>query len=315
MKRILVTGADGFVGRALCARLAGAGFTVVPVVRTARKQGDVGIGDLGQYAQWPTLLQDVRAVVHLAARAHITNESASDPLSEFRRVNVHGTMRLAEAALAAGVTRFVFMSSIGVNGSFTEGRAFRETDTPRPSEPYAISKWEAEQQLLALSERSGLELTRVRPPLVIGPHAKGNLLRLMKLVASGIPLPLGAVSNERSFVALDDLCDLLAICISDRRSIGELLLAANDPVISTPGLLREIARAMGRRVFLPAIPLRGLQVLADALGAGAELRRLTSSLAVDASYAKQTLSWRPAAGSLRTAIAAMVGSYVNENNT
>lgn len=314
MKRVLVTGADGFVGRGLCAHLANAGYEVVPAVRVARKQDEISVGDVGSYAQWPTLLRRIDAVVHLAARAHVTKESNADPLSEFRRINVDATLRIAEAAAATGVQRFVFMSSIGVNGTFTDGQAFRESDIPRPTEAYAVSKWEAEQQLLELASRSNLQLTRVRPPLVVGPRAKGNLLRLMRLVALGIPLPLGAVENQRSFVALDDLCELLTLCISQPQADGKLLLAANEPALSTPALLRQMAQVMGRRISLPAMPVWALGAMAAPLGFGGELRRLTSSLVVDASHARQLLSWRPTADGLSRGIAAMVGSYRKEKS-
>jgi nucleoside-diphosphate-sugar epimerase len=182
MSRVLVTGADGFVGRALASRLAEAGHAVVQVARASSDERVLAIGDIAAYDQWSSYLEGVDAVIHLAGRAHVVRETAGDGMDEFRRVNVEGTLRLARAAATAGVGRFVFVSSIGVNGVRTHDLAFRESDAPNPTEPYAISKWEAEQGLLELGARSRMEITRVRPPLIVGRLAKGNLRRFLQLV-------------------------------------------------------------------------------------------------------------------------------------
>lgn len=314
MKRVLVTGADGFVGRAVCVRLSMEGYAVAPVTRTSSGQDSIAIGDLAVYRDWPAILAGADVVVHLAARAHVTRESAGNPLEEFRRINVAPTLRLAEAAAAAGVSRFIFMSSIGVNGMYTTHQPFRESDLAQPTEPYAISKWEAEQRLLELAARTGLEVTRIRPPLILGPQVKGNLRRLMRLVDAGMPLPLGAVKNQRSFLALADLCELLSLCVSEPRAGNELLLAANAESISTPDLLRRIALELGRRLRLVPIPILGLRAAGRLLGMTAEIRRLTSSLLVDAGYARQTLCWHPPADAVARGVASMVRSYQSEKS-
>lgn len=311
MARILVTGADGFVGRALSARLHAAGHTVLRVVRVQRDRDAIAVGDIGEYTLWPSLLSGIDVVVHLAARAHVMHERLADPFEEFRRINVVATLSLARAAAAAGVRRFVFLSSIGVNGVATTDRAFSESDTPDPTEPYAVSKWDAERGLVEIGTRTGLEIVRIRPPLVVGPGVKGNLRRLLKLVRSRIPLPLGALNNSRNFVPLEDLCELLALCTEHERASGELLLAANPEAISTPDLLRAIAEGLGCKLRLVSVPLPILGLVARIVGAEAELKRVASSLHVNADRAHELLSWRSDT-SLRESIRSMAQSYLLE---
>jgi nucleoside-diphosphate-sugar epimerase len=308
VSRLLITGADGFLGQALCQRLQVAGHTVIGTVRSGERQGVVVVGDIGEFRGWPALLQGIDAVIHLAARAHITREVLSEPLPEFRRVNVAATLQLAGAAAAAGVRRFVFLSSIGVNGNHDPGRPFTESDDPRPVEPYAVSKWEAEQELIGLAGRSGLELTRIRPPLIVGPGAKGNLLRLMKLVATGLPLPLGAVHNSRSLIERADLCDLLELCVTHPRAANQLFLAADPEVLSTSELLRLVAAGLGKPSRLWPVPVALLKTAGALCGFGTEVRRLADSLRVDAARAREQLGWHPAIG-LRRGICEMSQSY------
>jgi UDP-glucose 4-epimerase len=267
----------------------------------------VAIGDIAHFSQWAPLLKGVDAVVHLAARAHVT--SHVDDYAAFRRTNVDATVCLAQAAAVAGVRRFVFLSSIGVNGNRTVETAFTEADVAAPIEPYAKSKWDAEQRLLEIAASGGLDVVRVRPPLVIGPGVKGNLLRLLKMVDLGLPLPLGGIQNQRSFVALDDLCDLLVLCIEHPGARGELFLAADDDAVSTSELLRRIATGLGRRSMLFTPPAWALSGLARVAGLGAELHRLTWSLRVDASHARETLGWKPAAG-IDSGIRTMARAYL-----
>lgn len=309
--KILVTGADGFVGRLLAAQLRAAGHSVTRVVRTAGAGDAVAVGDISHFESWPGLLSGMDAVVHLAARAHVLRETASEPLAEFRRVNVGATVRLASAAAAAGVRRFVFLSSIGVNGIATTAGAFSESDPPNPSEPYAVSKWEAECALLELAAGTGMEITRVRPPLVVGAGVKGNLRRLLRLVDSGIPLPLGAIRNQRSFIALDDLCALLASCVAHPRAGNELFLAANLKELSTPELLRALAEGLGRAARLVPVPTRMLQLGAGVFGWGPEVRRMIFSLRVDAARARAILGWSEQSG-LDQGIRTMTAHYLRE---
>lgn len=311
MMRILVTGADGFVGRRLCDLLQTESCDVVRVVRTARDAGSVAVGDIAAVRNWTTLLQGVSAIVHVAARAHVLRETSAQPLDEFRRTNVAATVQLAEAAAAADVRRFVFLSSIGVNGTESGARAFLETDLPVPSEPYAVSKWEAEQALLDIGARTGMQVVRVRPPLVIGAGAKGNLLRLMRLVERGLPLPLGAIRNARSFVALADLCDLLSSCIRAERAADELFLAADAEELSTPQLMKEIAAGLGRKLRLVPVPGPALRLVARMTGLQSQLNRMAGSLRVDASKARRVLGWQPRVG-LHSAIGSMAAAYLRE---
>lgn len=307
MTRVLVTGADGFVGRAIVRRLRAEGHSVFEVTRARSGEDVVAIGDIAEFDDWSKLTSGVAAVLHVAARAHIVAEPAAAPLAEFRRVNVEPTIRLASAAAMNGVGRFVFLSSIGVNGTFST-RPFCVRDQPDPTEPYALSKWEAERALLEVAAKTGMQITRVRPPLVIGAGVKGNLLRLLRLVDSGMPLPLGAVHNQRSFIDLEDLCDLLLLCLFDRRAGGELFLAADDEHLSTPELLRRIAAGFSRRARVFSVPLSVLSLAARALGAHAALERLTSSLLVDASHACVTLDWQARRG-LSAGIREMAQAY------
>ena len=308
---MLVTGADGFVGRALCDSLRFAGHDVVGVCRSAAANGMRAIGDIGHYDQWQSLLRGVEVVVHLAARAHVLHESVDDPLEEFRRINVLSTERLARAAVIAGVRRLVFVSSIGVNGVMTRERPFTEIDPPDPVEPYAISKYEAELKLREIERSSGFELVVVRPSLIYGPCVKGNFLRLLAVVRSGVPLPLGRIRNLRSYLGVQNFCELLALCSAHPNAAGELFLAADGEDVSTPELLDVIADAMGRRLWIPSIPLGSLRMLAMLAGRRAELERLTNSLQVDASQARTVLGWTPDVP-FRQGISAMADWYLNE---
>jgi nucleoside-diphosphate-sugar epimerase len=290
-KKILVTGADGFVGRALIRHLRAAGHVVVPVVRSSPIPGAVAVGDIAKFTGWRDLLAGIDAVVHLAARAHVLHETAVDPAAEFRRVNVTATTRLAEAAAAVGVERFVFLSSIGVNGRAIEATVFREDDVPNPGEPYAASKWEAERELMGLAARTHLKITRLRPPLVVGSGAKGNLRRLLRLVDTGIPLPLGAFRNPRSFVGLDDLCELLKLCITHEAAAGQLFLAAHRQELSTRELLAAMAEGLGRRIWMPAVPVGLVRAASALLGQGEPLAKLTSTLRVSSERAQRLLGW------------------------
>lgn len=311
MPRILVTGANGFVGRSLVPRLRTLGISVTCAVRSTRGNDEIAVGDIAEFASWPSVLAGTDVVVHLAARAHVLRETASEPLAEFRRVNVCATARLARAAVATGVRRFVFLSSIGVNGIPTTVGAFSESDPPNPSEPYAVSKWEAERALLELAAGTGMQITRVRPPLIVGAGVKGNLHRLLKLVDSGIPLPLGAIRNRRSFIALDDLCALLASCVVHPRAGNELFLAANLKELSTPELLRAMAEGLGRTLRLVPIPAPMLQLGAGVCGFGSEIRRMISSLRIDATRARTVLGWNEVVG-LDQSIRTMTAHYLRE---
>lgn len=293
--RIAVTGASGFIGRAVCRRLESDGCKVRRIVREALEiEGCVGVGDLGPKTDWSSALAGIDCVVHCAARAHIMRETVADPLAEFRRINVVATRRLAQQAVVNGVRRLVFVSSIGVHGTHTNNRApFRHDDQPAPIEPYAISKLEAERELTNVANKTGLEIVIVRPPLVYGPGVGANFLRLMRLVDRGWPLPFGAIQGLRSLVALDNLVDLLVRCTKTPAASGEVFLVSDGQDISLPDLIRMLARHLGRAARLLPLPRTALLAVAGLLGEGATIERLTSELRVDMGHTCRTLAWQP----------------------
>ena len=231
--------------------------------------------------------------MHCAARAHIMRDEALDPLAEYRRVNVDGTLALARQAAAAGVKRFVFISSIGVNGGQTFGKPFTEEDTPQPEEPYALSKWEAEQALQTLAADSDMELVVIRPPLVYGSNAPGNFGRLINAVRRGMWLPLGAVHNRRTLVALDNLVDLILLCSHHPAAAGQIFLAGDGEDLSTTQLLRGLGDAMGRSARLLPIPVAFMALGAGLLGKKGLVNKICGDLQVDITKARDLLGWNP----------------------
>lgn len=293
VKKILVTGAAGFVGAALCSEMQRRNISFVPVVRRTVQPGQVSIGDLDGAVQWGSIVAGCDTVIHLAARVHQMQEALSDPLATYRKVNVVATAELAAAAAAARVKRFIFISSAKVNGDFTRGQPFRSDDVPCPSDAYARSKWEAEQALLAQGLATGMEIVIVRPPLVYGPRVQANFLKLMRLVHSGVPLPLGSVHNARSLVALDNLVDFLLLCVTAPEAAGKTFLISDQHDLSTPDLIRLIAEAMHRPARLLPVPPFLLSAVARLAGRAAAAERLLGSLQVDASPASRLLGWCP----------------------
>lgn len=293
---ILVTGATGFVGKALCAELAARGRPARAVSRKPAP-GCFPIGTIDENTDWSQALQGVGRVVHLAARVHVMNDQAADPLAEFRRVNVAGTLKLARQAAAAGVKRFVFASSIKVNGEATaEGRPFTADDTPHPEDPYGISKMEAEQGLLQLARETGMEVAIVRPPLVYGPGVGANFRSMLRWVKRGVPLPLGGVRNRRTLVAMDNLVDLLILCLDHPGAANQVLLAGDGEDVSTPELLRRVASALGTRARLVPVPPVLLQSAAAVVGKRAVATRLCGSLQLDLAKTRRLLGWTPKVG-------------------
>lgn len=295
--KILVTGAGGFIGQRLLPELEVAGHEVLAAGRrivTGVRQFHV-VGDLGPHTDWNRALAGVEVVIHLAARVHIMRESEDKPLDEFRRINVAGTLRLAHQAAEAGIKRFVYLSSIKVNGEETPpGKLFSEKDEPMPEDPYGLTKWEAEQGLNVLAQDSGMEVVIIRPPLVYGPGVKGNFAALIKWVAKGLPLPLGAVnSNRRSLIALDNLVDLVVTSVSHPDAAHQVFLAGDGVDLSTTELIQRLARAMGRSARLLPVPQSLLEAGLNALGKGDLARRLCRSLRVDISKARSMLNWIP----------------------
>ena len=239
-------------------------------------------------------MRDVSAVIHLAARVHVMHDTSADPLTAFRAVNVDGTLNLARQSAAAGVKRFVFVSSVKVNGESTQpGPAFAEADTASPQDAYGQSKYEAEQGLRQLGVDTGMELVIIRPPLVYGPGVKANFAALMRAVKRGWPLPLGAVHNQRSLVALDNLVDFIITCITHPQAANQTFLVSDGQDLSTTELVRGMAQAAGVPARLLPVPVWALQAGASLLGKGAAVQRLCGNLQVDISKARSLLGWVP----------------------
>jgi nucleoside-diphosphate-sugar epimerase len=298
---VLVTGASGFVGRAVVDRLVADGVPVRAAVRRtdvrfAPAVEVVQAGDLDAGDPWDAALRGVEAVVHCAARVHRLADDAADPLSAFRRVNRDGTAALARRAAAAGVRRFVYLSSIGVNGAETFARPFGADDAPAPHSPYAVSKHEAEIELARIAANSGLEVVVLRPPLVYGPSAPGNFATLLRAVDRGLPLPFGAIHNRRSFVAIGNLVDLIAVALRDVTAPGRIFLVSDGEDLSTTDLLRRTAQALGRTAWLVPIPEKALRRTLALVGRAELGQRLCGSLAIDIGATCRILGWHPPVG-------------------
>ena len=296
---ILVTGASGFVGSALLRRLADAGQDLRAVYRDDRVQPPSGakrvrVGDLEPMQDWRTALESVNVVVHAAARVHVMREMATDPLEEFRRTNVAGTLNLARQAAAAGVRRFVHISTIKVNGESTvAGHPFTEFEKAAPMDAYGVSKYEAEQGLQAISRHTGMELVIIRPPLVYGPGVRANFLTLLRVLSKGLPLPLAALDNHRSLVGLDNLVDFIATCIHHPAAANEIFLVSDGDDLSTTDLLLRLGNALGKPARLFAMPLPFLKFSAAIVNKSQVFQRLCCSLQVDISKASRLLGWKP----------------------
>lgn len=298
---LFLTGANGFVGRKLAEKLVLEDFTrrVVCAVRRINLPMPAGV-EVKELSlpfisfDWTELLHDIDVVIHCAARVHVMQENAANSLQAYREVNVNGTLNLARQAAQAGVRRFVFLSSIKVNGEVTQlGRRFCADDVPSPLDHYGVSKLEAEQGLREIEAETGMEVVIVRPPLVYGHGVKANFASMLHWVKRGIPLPLGAIHNVRSMVALDNLVDLLVTCVKHPAAAGQTFLVSDGEDVSTTELLRRAAQAMGKKARLLPVPAFVLEAGATLVGKRAVAQRLCGSLQVDMAKTQTLLGWNP----------------------
>lgn len=295
--RALVTGASGFVGKALVSQLKLQGFQVSATSRhihSTNADSNYTVGDQDKNTDWKEALTSCDIVFHVAARVHVMRDEASDPLFEFLKVNLHGTINLATTAATLGIKRFIYVSSAKVNGEYTNvGATFTEADAPQPKDAYAISKWQAERALHETSQRTGMEVVIVRPPLVYGPSVKANFATLLKLVNIGAPLPLKSVQNSRSLVYLGNLVDALIQCATYPTAVGKTYLVSDGEAVSTPQLVHAVAEALDRPDRLFSFPVDLLRGAAKLVGKSAAIDRLTQSLVIDSSKIRKELDWQP----------------------
>lgn len=299
-RRVLVTGANGFIGRAVCAELPHFGFSILGAIRRldmARPLESVRyceMRDMDEHTDWADTLAGIDSVVHLAARVHVMHETSSDPLAEYRRVNVGMTMNLARQAAAAGVRRFVFVSSIKVNGENTPvGQPFTADDPPHPHDPYGVSKLEAEQALLELARETGMEVVIIRPPLVYGPGVKANFFTMMWWLDKGVPLPFGALNNRRSLVAIDNLVNFIATCLHHPAAANQIFLVSDEDDMTVTELLRTMAESMGKRTLLLPTPRPVLKMISYVFLNSQYAYRLLCSLQIDITKNRILLGWSP----------------------
>ncbi len=304
--KVLVTGASGFVGSALCRAERPSDWVLYGAVRSAAQAQAlppdvtaVVVNDLTDLAQRQDRFADMDCIIHLAARVHIMRDRVDDPLAAFRAVNTAATVELATAAAKSGVRRFIYLSSIKVNGEGQpdcpppEAKTYSELTQPAPCDPYGISKWEAEFQLQQVAAATGLEVVVIRPPLVYGPKVKGNFLQLMRLVQRGIPLPFGRVENARSLVFVGNLVGAIRTCVTHPQAAGQTFLVSDGADVSTPHLIRSLANGLGCSTRLLPIPANGLRWAGQLTGKSVAISRLLGSLTVDSRKICQTLDWVP----------------------
>ena len=295
---ILITGANGFVGKKLCAELLQHEYAIRSAVRLPSNLDndfeEIVVGSIEAGTDWASTLKNIDVVIHLAARVHVMNDHAPDAMAEFRKVNVEGTLALAEQAVKAGVKRFIYVSSIKVNGELTQvDKPFTEQDAANPQNAYAISKYEAELGLLQIAQQAGMEVVIIRPPLVYGPGVKANFASLLRAVNRRVPLPLGAISNKRSFVYVGNLVSLIECCIDHPKAKNQVFLVSDGHDLSTTQLLQQCAIALNVQSRLLAIPQKIIESFAAFFGKQSVVQRLSGNLQVDISKADALLGWKP----------------------
>jgi nucleoside-diphosphate-sugar epimerase len=320
--KILVTGATGFVGAPLIGLLSSQGHQMIGAVRSVPVSRDgfsgtelIAVGDIHSSLDWMPCLAGVDTLVHLANRAHVMHESDANFLALYRSINTIGTLQLARQAASAGVKRFIFISSVKVNGESTlPGQSFSPVSESIPTDPYGLSKYEAEQGLRELSLRTGMEVVIIRPPLIYGPGVKANFLKMMKWLEKGIPLPLGSITNQRSLLGIHNLLDFISVCLTHPKAAGQIFMISDDHDISTTELLKEIASAMDCTPRLLPIPQYVLEKGFMLLGQSHIAERLCASLQLDITLAKTLLSWKPPY-SFKDQINKTVAAYLSERSS
>jgi nucleoside-diphosphate-sugar epimerase len=299
LKRVLLTGVSGFIGAALVNVAHEKGFIIRGAVRSTSESipsfvEQVAVGNILPNTNWQMGLDGSDIVIHLAARVHVMQDMAGNPLSEFRLINTEATLNLARQAAESGVKRFIYLSSIKVNGELTSlGTPFTPDDIFVPTDHYALSKYEAEQGLLSLAKETNMDVVIIRPPLVYGPKVKANFLSMMKWLYNSIPLPFGAIQNKRSLVALDNLIDLIITCIEHPSAANEVFLVSDDEDLSTSELLTRVSNAEGKRAWLLPVNQKVLEFCLGLIGKKDLAQRLCASLQVDISKTKKLLNWTP----------------------
>lgn len=295
MNKILVTGAKGFLGKLLVERLCEDDFDVSSVHRDKKDEtvNRIYVQGIDSKTDWQGKLDGIHCVIHCAARVHVMNDTASEPLEAFREVNVHGTINLARAASDAGVKRFIFVSSIKVNGEGSD-KPYTAFDTLKPEDPYGISKFEAEEQLKKLASKSAMEVVIIRPPLVYGPGVKANFAAMLKLASTGLPLPFSAIKdNRRSMVSVFNLVDLIITCIDHPNAANNTFLVSDDDDLSTAQFVTQLQQALGKRTVNLPVPVSMYNLFAKATGKQAIVERLCGNLVLDIKHTKTTLDWQP----------------------
>jgi len=295
--KILVTGSSGFVGESLCHHLLSKDYLVVGSVRTKSNKAVVSetivVDSLGATTDWKFALVDCETVIHLAGRAHILTEKAANPLEAFRLINTVATLNLAEQAAKCGVARFIFLSSIGVNGAYTTGVPFRSDDVTSPHSPYAVSKYEAEIGLKLISKREKMEVVIIRAPAIYGVNAPGNFGLIEKFIRNGIPLPLGSIKNKRSLVSMENLVSLISVCIKHEKAGNRVLLVSDDNDLSTPEIVRLLSKLVNKEAKLVNIPIKFLKIIFWVLGRAKSGESLMGDLVLDSKPTQDLLGWSP----------------------
>jgi nucleoside-diphosphate-sugar epimerase len=313
MQKILITGASGFVGKEVCNTLQRRGTPFSAAVRNNAKGNQFQVGDLTNATRWTDALSGCDVVMHLAARVHAMKDNVNDPLDAYRAVNVDATINLARQAVENGIKRFIFVSSVKVNGEMTADKPFSAHDRPAPIDPYGQSKLEAECALQTLSRETGLEVVIVRPPLVYGPGVRANFLKLMQMVKLGLPLPFGNIQNRRSMVALDNLIDFLILCADHPDAAGRVFMVSDDNDLSLQDLILLLARFMGKSSIMVPVPVGLMMSCARMFGNAENANRLFGSLQVDITDTKECLGWRPVE-SVETAMKKTVSHFLAQRS-